>query len=227
VDYGFEPPLENLWAEVYAVDQAAFLAGYLAAAVSRTGKVATFGALNWTVVTDFMDGFARGVHHYNEVHNVQVEVLGWDVERRDGLFAGDFWPPELGAQMAGQLLEQGADVIFPVAGADIGPAAARAIREHGNAYVIGVDLDYTLLAPDLADITLTSVLKHLDVSVFKAIEAIELGNFQGGVHIGTLENGGVGLAPFYQLESVVPDSVKVELEQIEADIIAGKIKTKP
>ncbi len=227
LDYNYEPPLENLWAEFYATDQAAFLAGYLAAGISQTGKVATFGALNWTVVTDFMDGFALGVRHYNEVHEAQVDLLGWDVERREGDFAGGFWPPELGTQMAAQFLEQGADVIFPVAGADIGLAAAQAVKEHGDAYFIGVDMDFALVIPDLADITLTSVLKHMDVSVLRAMEAIENGSFQGGIHIGTLENGGVGLAPFHQLNSLVPDSLKAELEQVKADIIAGRIETKP
>lgn len=227
LDYNYDPPLDNLWAEFYATDQAAFLAGYLAAGISQTGKVATFGALNWTVVTDFMDGFALGVRRYNQVHEAQVELLGWDVESREGDFAGGFLPPELGTQLANQMLEQGADVIFPVAGADIGLAAAQAVKEHGNAYFIGVDFDSALVMPDLAKIILTSVLKHMDVSVLQAIEAIENGSFQGGVHIGTLESGEVGLAPFHQLDLLVPDSLKAELEQIKTDIIAGKIKTKP
>ena len=70
-------------------------------------------------------------------------------------------------------------------------------------------------------------MKNLDVSVVQTVKAIEEGKFTGGVHVGTLESGDVGLAPFHELDSLVSDEVKADLEQLKKDIIAGKIKTKP
>ena len=63
-DFVREKMPANLWTQVYATDQAAFLAGYAAAAASNTGKVGVFGGVDIPQVTDFMDGFALGVEYY-------------------------------------------------------------------------------------------------------------------------------------------------------------------
>jgi basic membrane protein A len=109
----------------------------------------------------------------------------------------------------------------------VGAGALYAVKTHGNAFLIGVDTDWAVSDPDYADIILTSIMKNYDVSVVQAVKAIEDSTFTGGVHLGTLETGEVGLAPFYQFDSLIPDKVKAELEQIREDIIAGKIRTKP
>ena len=96
-----------------------------------------------------------------------------------------------------------------------------------KSYIIGVDTDWAASEPTYADIILTSVMKNLDMTVVRAVKAIEEGTFTGGIHIGTLETNEVGLAPFHELESLISDEVKAELEQIKADIIVGKITTKP
>lgn len=127
----------------------------------------------------------------------------------------------------GQLLDAGANIILPVAGTDPGSGALFAAQSHGNAYIIGVDNDWAVAEPIYADIILTSVMKNLDVSVVQAVRAIEEGIFTGGIHVGTLETGEVGLAPFHEFDSLISDEVKADLEQLKKDIIAGKIKTKP
>jgi basic membrane protein A len=129
--------------------------------------------------------------------------------------------------MAEQVLKEGADVIMPVAGPLVGEGAAARIKEVGNAYIIGVDNDWALIFPEFADIILTSVEKRVDASVLSVVETMVDDSFEGGTHVGTLANGGVGLAPFHGLDSLVSPQVKAELEQIETDIIAGKIQTKP
>jgi basic membrane protein A len=223
----FDPPLDNAWTQIYATDQAAFLAGYGAASVTKTGKVGVFGGIDVPPVTDFMDGFALGVAYYNEQNGARVEVLGWDPNKHEGLFVGGFCCETEGRQIAQQLLEAGVDIILPVAGLDVGTGAAFAVRTHGSAYIIGVDTDWAVTNPEIADVVLTSILKNFDVSVVQAVRAIEDDTFTGRVHIGTLETDEVGLAPFHELESLVSEKVKAELEQIRKDIIAGKIKTKP
>ena len=227
MEFSYDPPLNNVWTQVSAIDQAAFLAGYVAASATKTGKVGTFGGIDIAPVTDFMDGFALGVDYYNEKNGTNIEVLGWDVEKHEGLFVGSFCCATEGRQVTQQLLDEGADIILPVAGTNVGDGAASVVLEHGNAYIIGVDTDWKATMPEYADIVLTSIVKRYDVSVVQAVKAIVDGEFTGGNHVGTLETGEVGISPFYNLDLLIPAKVKTDLQRIEADIIAGTIKTKP
>jgi basic membrane protein A len=211
---------------VYSTDQGAFLAGYVAAAMSKTGKVGTFGGINIPPVTDFMDGFALGVQYYNQENNANVEVLGWDVAAHDGLFTGNFESTDDGRRMGETLMDEGADIIMPVAG-PVGLGTAAAVKDRGDAMIVGVDTDWTVSAPEYADIVLTSVEKRLDLSVAAAAKAIAAGVFGGGTKLATLQNGQIGISPFHSFDSQVSDEIKADLEQITADIIAGTIKTKP
>lgn len=226
LDFAYDPSIPNVWGQVYATDQGAFLAGYVAAAVSKTGKVGTFGGINIPPVVDFMDGFALGVKYYNEKNGTNVQVLGWDVDKRDGLFAGNFESTDDGRRLGETLMDEGADVIMPVAG-PVGLGTGAAILERGNAYLIGVDSDWYESAPEYKSIVLTSVLKKLDVSVVEAARAIADGTFSGGTKVATLANDGVGIAPFHDLDSLVPQKVKDDLPTIIQGIIDGTIKTKP
>jgi basic membrane protein A and related proteins len=226
VDFAYDPVIPNVLGQVFTTDQAAFLAGYLAAGVSKTGKVGTFGGIQIPTVTTFMDGFALGVDYYNKQKGTKVEVLGWDPAAQTGLFTGNFESTDDGRTMGETLMDEGADIIMPVAG-PVGLGTAAAIQERGNAYVIGVDSDWYLTAPDYKAIILTSVLKNMDITTFDAIKSVMDGTFKGGVTVGTLENNGVGLASFHDLESMVPAELSGELDSIKADIIAGKIPTSP
>jgi phosphonate transport system substrate-binding protein len=92
--------------------------------------------------------------------------------------------------------------------------------------VIGVDADWTQTNPDVAEVYLTSVLKKIDVAVFEAVKRMEEGTFEGGTNLTfNLENGGVGLAPFYDYDDDVPQELKDELAAIEQGIIDGSIST--
>ena len=227
LDFPFDQTLDNVWTHVYATDQAAFLAGYVAASVTKTGKVGIFGGVDIPQVTGFMDGFALGAAYYNKKNGTDVEVIGWDAQKHVGLFAGGFCCTTEGRQMAQRLMDAGADIILPVAGESVGWGAGAAVQEHGDAYLIGVDTDWAVTAPEFADILLTSIEKRYDVSVVDAARSIVDGDFFGGVHTGTLETGEVGISPFHNLDALVSPAVKADLQQIIADIIAGKIQTTP
>ena len=227
LDFAYDSPIDNVWAHVYAADQGAFLAGYVAASVSKTGTVGTFGAFQFPTIETFMDGFALGVAYYNEKNGTDVQVLGWDVASRTGYFTNDFSSKDKGVDMGNQLLTEGADIIFPVAGPAVGIGAAEAVLAHGNAYFIGVDTDWVISYPEYASITLTSVEKRYGLSVISAIKAAADDAFAGGTHIGTIANGEIGLASFHELDALVSAKVKTDLIQIKTDIITGKIKTGP
>lgn len=223
MDFGFDPPLENVWIQTYAIDQAAFLAGYVAASTTKTGKVGVFGGIDIPPVTDFMDGFALGVKYYNQQNKTNVQVLGWDVEKHEGLFTGSFCCSTEGRQTARQLLDAGADVILPVAGQSVGVGAGTEIQKRGNAWIIGVDTDWTKTNPEFIDIILTSIEKRFDISVMLASDTIADGAFIGNYHIGTLKTGEVGLSP---INGITPE-LQATLEHITSEIILGKIRTTP
>lgn len=225
VDFSYDPGFENVLGLEFATDQAAFLAGYLAAGVTETGKVGTFGGVNIPTVTIFMDGFTKGVQYYNELHETNVQVIGWDPVLKIGLFTGTFDVVQKGVLMGELLMDEGVDIIMPVAGG-VGQGTATAAMERGGVYLIGVDTDWTVSSPEYSNIMLTSVIKGMDVAVFDAISQVIDGNFEGGLYIGTLANDGVDLAPFHQLDDNVPEELKDELEEVKAEIIAGTISTR-
>lgn len=226
VDFAYDPEIPNVLGLVFATDQAAFLAGYVAAATTQTGKIGTFGGIQIPTVTVFMDGLALGVDYYNAQKGTNVEVLGWDPAAQTGLFTGNFESTDDGRSMGESLMDEGADIIMPVAG-PVGLGTAAAAQERGGVYIVGVDTDWTVSSPEFTDITLTSVVKNMDVAVFAATQQVIDGTFSGGLYVGTLENDGVGIAPYHELESMVSSDVQAELDDIRAAIIAGDIQTSP
>jgi len=226
VDYAYDPTIPNVLGQVFNTDEASFLAGYLAAGMSKTGKVATFGGLQIPTVTIFMDGFWAGVQYYNAQKGTNVEVLGWDPASQTGSFTGNFESKEDGRTLGLAFMDEGADIIMPVAG-PVGEGTAAAAKERGDVWIIGVDADWYNTVPDFADIMLTSVLKNMDITTKGAIKQAMDGTFEGGVIVGTLDNGGVGLAPFHDLDASVPAELKTKLDQVSAGILSGDISVKP
>ena len=214
---------DNVRELTFATDQAAFLAGYLAADSTETGSVGTYGGINIPTVTIFMDGFLAGVNYYNEENGTDVEVLGWD--GTDGLFTGNFESTEDGRNLTDQLLQQGADIIMPVAG-PVGDGTVTAVQDSvaagQPAQVIWVDTDGTLQYPGLEDLFLTSVEKRMDNAVFDTMELVANDNFEGGLYVGTLENEGVGIS-----RVGVDAEIGATLDELTAAIIAGEIETRP
>jgi len=222
VDQIVEAP--NVRSIVFDTAQAAFLAGYTAASVSETGIVATFGGGNQPPVTLFMDGFAAGIEAYNEAKGTDVRLLGWDPETQDGTFTGDFENVQLGQTQTQAFIAQGADVILPVAG-QVGEGAFRAsLDAGGTALVLWVDNDgYDTLPEEFRPLLLTSVLKNTEDAVVGAVSDALDGTLSDEPIIGTLENGGVDIAPFHDLDARVSDETKAELEALREQIIAGEI----
>ena len=218
VDYAYDPALPNVLGLVFATDQASFLAGYAAAASTKTGKVATWGGINIPPVADFMIGFEAGVKYYNAQKGTEVEVLGWSSEAGDGSFIGNFESLDDGRSVTESLVQEGADVVMPVAGpAGLGGAAY--CQESGSCMIIGVDTDWTVSASEYSSVILTSVLNNMNVAVFEAVKQVQDGTFAGGLYVGVLGNNGVGLADV----AGASDELKAELDAVKQGIIDGSI----
>ena len=215
--------IPNLKPLLFNTAQSSFQAGYLAAAMSKSGKVGTFGGLKIPTVTIFMDGFAEGVKYYNTQKSKNVQVLGWDDAKQAGLFTGDFEDKAKGQNNAQNLITQGADVIFPVAGPSGLGGLQAAKASNGKVNAIWVDTDGCVSAAEYCSVLLSSVEKGMDVAVKDAIVSAVDNKFDNAQFTGTLENGGTALAPFHEFDSKIPADVKSELDQIKADIISGKI----
>jgi basic membrane protein A len=227
VDFGYTPPLKNVDALVYNTVQDGFLGGYLAAGMTKTGKVATFGGQKLSTVTIYMDGFADGVKYYNQQHHKSVQVLGWNEATQSGSFTNSFTDLTAGQRITSTFITEGADIIFPVAGG-VGLGAAKAVQtadqSGGNVNMMWVDTDGCISAAQYCKYFITSVEKGITTSVKTAVLAAASGKFTGGNYIGTLTNGGVTLAPYHDFASKVPASLQSELAQIKTQIENGTLK---
>ncbi|MCO6450951.1 MAG: BMP family ABC transporter substrate-binding protein, partial [Caldilineales bacterium] len=165
VDFPSTAP--NVQGMLFDIAQATFLGGYLAAGMSETGTVCTFGGVNIPPVTEFMVGFQNGVEYYNEQKGADVQVLGWDNATNDGAFTGNFESTDDGRRFAENFFDEGCDIIMPVAG-PVGLGSAAAAQDRGL-MIIGVDTDQYVSAPEFSDAWLTSILKNMDKAVFDTV----------------------------------------------------------
>ena len=157
-----------------------------------------------------MDGFKQGVEYYAEEKGKDVKVVGWD--GKNGSFTGGFEANEAATSTARRILDQDADVILPVGG-PIYQGALTAIADSGeDVALVGVDADFFETDPNTQDVVLTSILKNMKVSTYEAIMAAGDDEFDFEPYVGTLENDGVGLAPFHNFEGKVSDTLADELE---------------
>ncbi len=221
VDFAYAPGIPNVQGIVFATDEAAFLSGYLGAYWAHTqdpedpqcGYVA---GMQIPTVEIFVAGHDAGIKYYNEQHGANVQ---WK-----GVYVGDFEAPDEGKIQGESLIDEGVDVIYGIGG-KTGNGGLTAAKERGK-WGVGVDVDQYFTLPNEKDILLTSTMKRLDNAVFGTVEALLEGEFAGGsVYLGTLENAGVGIAPWHDFEGQIPAEIEQELNEIAMGLINGEIET--
>ncbi len=220
-DVDFAPvQIDNAKPILFNTAEASFLAGYLAAGMTESDTVATFGGIQIPSVAIFMDGFSDGVQKYNEDEGTQVKLLGWDKEAQNGSFSGDFDNQSQGQTLTEQFIAQGADIIMPVAG-PVGLGAAAAAESKEGTKIVWVDSD-GFETTQYGPLMLTSVLKQIGPAVDDTIsESID--SFSNEPYVGTLENEGVGLAPYHDFEGEVPEELTTKIEEYKQQIIDGEL----
>ncbi len=221
-DFDGKADVENIKPLLYNTAQAAFLAGYAAADYTETGKVGTYGGMPFPTVTIFMDGFKQGAEYYGKEKGKDIKVVGWD--GKNGSFTGGFEANEAATSTAKQILDQDVDVILPVGG-PIYQGAITAIEDSGkDIAMLGVDADLYETDPSTQEYVMTSILKGMKVSTYEAVMAAGMDEFDFSPYVGTLENDGVGIAPFHNFEDKVNPELAAELDEVKAGIIDGSIK---
>ena len=197
---------ENVASFIFRDEESSFLAGALAAMVSETNKTGFVGGMDIPVITRFLAGYYAGARYINPDCEIIVS------------YVGSWTNPERGKELALELYDDGADVVFGAAGAS-GVGVIEAAEER-NLYAIGADIDQRDLAPDNV---LVSTLKCTDVAVFNIIKDVVEGDFEAGIRSWGLKEGGVGLSLDNALP-IVTDEMKDEMREIREEIIDGGIE---
>ena len=185
-------------------NEGAFLMGVIAAKMSKTGTVGFVGGMSNPVTNRFEAGYRAGV----KTVKPDIEVLV--------SYAGTFADPAKGEEMAIPQYDQGADVIFQVAGGT-GMGVINAAKKKDK-WVIGVDRDQNSLAPDNV---ISSMVKRLDMAVFNAIQMVQDGDFHGGQYQYGIAEGGVDYAP--TTSKNVPQEILDFVDTIKEKIVKGEI----
>lgn len=221
IDNAYDPPIPNVAGIVFNVDEATFPIGYLAAGWAvlqdpEDPQIGYVAGMQIPPVEQFIVAYEAGANYYNEQKGTDVQVKG--------VYVGDFEAPDDGKIQGNSLIDEGVDVIFGCGG-KTGNGGIAAAKERGK-WGVGVDVDQYFTLPNEKDILITSVMKRLDNAVFSVVESALNGEFPGGsVYVGTLENEGVGLAPYHDFEGEIPAELDAEVQEIVQGIIAGEIDT--
>ena len=209
----------------FQIDQAAMLAGYLAAGVSKSGIIGTYGGQQFPGVSRFMDGYYAGIAYYNKAKGTNVKLLGWDAAKQTGTFVGGSnpWGDEpKGEQLAKTFVDQGADIVAPVAGAT-GNGSIKYMLSV-NKWAIGVDTDQAISLSQYAAAILTSAQKVIDAAVIDTFNANKAGGKGGTNYVGTLANKGVAMSPLHNFDATVPAALKAEVQALSDAIAGGTVK---
>lgn len=203
--YGAQTP-PNVIGVMFKVEEGAFLAGYIAAKMSKTGTIGFIGGMSVPIIHHFQYGFKAGAKFANKKINV--------IEQ----YAESFTDAAKGKAIANQMMGKNADVIFHAAGA-VGDGVIEATKEK-NKMAVGVDRDQNYLAPKNV---ITSSMKRVDSAIFNVVADLNKGTFKGGSTIEYgLKDGAVDIAP--TTSKMIPSVLLEDVAKLKKQIIDGKIK---
>lgn len=206
------PGLPNVRSATFRADEGSFLAGVVAAAESKPGKVGFIGGMDMPSIHAFECGYETGVRW--AAQELKRTVRGYAVYI--GTTPEAFASPKEAAELSRAMIaQQGVDVLYAAAGAS-GLGMIEAAR-HANVKAIGVDADQHRVAPETV---ITSMRKRLDRAVESAIADVRKQSFHGGVTVMNLANGGVDLV----LPGSMAPKTKTLIDKARAAIISGRAR---
>jgi len=220
IDIFFDPAASNVIGLNFKEQEAAYLAGVLAAQMTtltdldpriNDQKVLGFvGGMEIPAVQRFEAGFVAGAKSVDPA----IEVKS--------VYSGSFTDQQKGIEAGKALIEQGADIIFAAAGST-GNGTATACKDN-KALFVGVDADQFETIDGIGDTILTSAVKRVDNAVFQTVKAAVDGTVTGGENkVFGLAEDGVGLAPYHDWDGKIPADVKAAVDKAKTDIVAGTI----
>ena len=204
--------LPNVLCITYAQNEGSFLAGYIAAKMSQSGVVGAVGGEQNTTIDDFIVGYKQGALYANPDIKVVTN------------YANTYEDPAKGKECALALHNQGADVIFQIAG-NTGNGVFAAAQEAGF-YAIGVDQDQKISAPEYDKQIICSMKKEVGLSIYDTIKTfIEEEKWEGArVWTADMATGYISIAYGNEdSEQQISDAIKSEVEEIAGKIVSGDI----
>ena len=203
--------LPNVQSIVFKEHEGSFLVGVLAAMASKTGKVGFIGGMDIPLIRRFACGYEQGV----KFQNAKDEVL----QNMTGTTPAAWNNPTKGGELARSQFDRGADVVFAAAGGT-GVGVLQAAKDSGK-LAIGVDSNQNHIHPGTI---LTSMLKRVDVAAYNVFKSAKDGSWKPGIQVLGLAEDGVGWALDENNAALISDGMRARVEQVKADIIAGKVK---
>jgi len=208
----------NLTGLVFPEDQIGYLAGALAALMSKTNQVgAVVGSDALPAMKRYGQGFVAGAAHINPAVKTTV------IYHNDVGLDKTFTDPEWGAATANSLVDAGTDIIFGVGG-DTGNNALVAAVARG-VYGIGADTDQYYAFPVAAPHLYASVMKEIAPGVAALIKAAKEAQAGSSVFPSGNYQGQVGLSPYHELDSSIPDEVKARMTGLDQALLSGALQT--
>jgi basic membrane protein A and related proteins len=212
--------LANVTSLMFAEDQVGFLAGVLAAGMSRSGFVCSISSVKTSQSERYMRSFFAGavwqagpkmkfMNNYINIQTTDANVPSFDDSTQ-------------GKETALRLIGNGCDVVFAVGG-DAVNGALLAAKEN-NLPAIGADIDQYTTDPEAQSALISSAMKNVDVAVYNYLRTVADSSVKAGISTGTLQNGGVGLAPFHDWDSKIPADLKAQIQKASDGIKDGSIK---
>ncbi|QFI14508.1 nucleoside ABC transporter substrate-binding protein BmpA [Borrelia sp. CA_690] len=205
--YSNEPIPSNLVGMTFRAQEGAFLTGYIAAKVSKTGKIGFLGGIEGEIVDAFRYGYEAGAKYANKDINIFSQYIG------------SFVDIEAGRSVATKMYSDGIDVIHHAAGLG-GIGAIEVAKELGSGhYIIGVDEDQSYLAPDNI---ITSTTKDVgrSLNIFTS-NYLKTNTFEGGKLINYgLKEGVVG---FVRNPKMIPFELEKEIDNLSSKIINKEV----
>ena len=197
----------------FAEDEAGYLAGVLAASLSKSGHIGVVGGL---VVVPPVERFVEG--YINGAKSVNADI------QADFVYTTSFVDPPQGSNAAQQMIDSGADVIFG-AGGLTGNGALEAACQADGVLAIGVDTDQFETLPSVQSCIVSSATKNIVEALKNSLLRIAQDQFTPGFHTDNAATNGIGLAPFHDMDADVPADVKALLDETFAGLADGSIKT--
>jgi basic membrane protein A len=197
----------NVTSITFREQDGSFLAGALAAMMTKTKTIAFLGGMDIPLLRKFEAGFSAGAREIDPHVNVLVK------------YVGSFDDVASGKELAGVLFDQHADIVFAAAGKS-GLGAFDQVRDRTGDYVIGVDADQDGIVPGKV---LTSMIKKVDVAVFRISQDTLSQKIPSGTLSLGLADGAIGLSDFTYTKAAIGPARLAKLAAIRAAIVAGKI----
>jgi basic membrane protein A and related proteins len=203
--------LKNVTSLMFQEDEVGCLAGVLAAGMTKTGTICTVSGMEIPPVVRFVVGYQ------NCAKTIKSDIKTLNV------YIPSFTDPAKGKEVGQSMIDQGCDVVFGVGG-NTGNGGLLAAKEKGL-MAIGVDVDQYVTYPEVKDALISSAAKNVDAAVFNYLKSLTGGSAKAGIMTANLSNGGIGLAPYHDWDSKIPQSVKDSITKAANDLKSGALKT--